>query len=223
MTYPLLVIYARASGLYGLPCEYISYCVITKPPQPGKVYVSILLREWSLMEADVVPVEEIVGDLGGLVEGLAGILGVSGNVDTTEDDLPPGSIDKLALLNEKTKWGHGGRTGAETGTELMESTQAAAPQHRTGAEVMQGRQRRDQHRTQTRTRTRTWTWTRTRWLYAVVGLESMQMVNGELLECDGFFGRQSLLWYKQRVLGRLKLRVSMTLLGERIRTPGRSW
>lgn len=71
------------------------------------------------MEANVVSVEEVVGDLGRLVKGLAGIFGVPGNIDATKDDLSPRGIDKLALLNEKTEWGHGGRTGADTGTEFV--------------------------------------------------------------------------------------------------------
>ena len=55
-------------------------------------------REWAPCELDVVAVKEIFGDVGGLV-GLAGELGIAGDIDAPECDLAPMAISKFASFD----------------------------------------------------------------------------------------------------------------------------
>lgn len=60
------------------------------------------------MKGDVVAVKEVIGNLGRLVEWLARVFGVGSDIDTAENDLTAGWVNKLAVFNDETKWSHGG-------------------------------------------------------------------------------------------------------------------
>jgi hypothetical protein len=75
------------------------------------VEVRLFFRERAACELDVVAVEEAVGDVGGLV-GLAGELGIAGDVDAPERDLAPVAVSKFAVLDGKPESRHFAETAS---------------------------------------------------------------------------------------------------------------
>jgi hypothetical protein len=83
---PFLIIYPRPGRLDSLPRKDVSDCIVTPTLQPGEVDVRILLRKGPGMEIDIVPVEEVLCDMGWLIW-IAGIFGISGYIDSSQGDL----------------------------------------------------------------------------------------------------------------------------------------
>jgi hypothetical protein len=105
MLYPLLVISPWPSMLYRLPSVDVSDGVVAPAAQPGEVGGSILYREGSVYERDVIAVEEAVGNVGGLVGG-RGELGVGGAVDAVESDLAVLVVAEGPPFDAQTKGRH---------------------------------------------------------------------------------------------------------------------
>lgn len=59
--------------------------------------VCVFFGEGPAVELDIVAVEEVRGDVRRLIW-LAGVLGVSGDIDASQHDLTPVSVSKLAIL-----------------------------------------------------------------------------------------------------------------------------
>ena len=102
----VLVVAARACGLDGLPGEDISDGVVAPATQAREVRVGIGDGERSRVKLDVVAVEEVLLDVGGLVW-LAGQFGVASDIDAAQDDGATLSVAELAVLDSQPKLRHG--------------------------------------------------------------------------------------------------------------------
>lgn len=107
VAYPLLVVYAWTFRLDGLPREYVPNGIVAIPPKSGEVDVRIVFGEGTLVKADIVAVEEVVGYLCWLVKGFTGIFGVGCHIYTAENDLSARWVDKLAVFDQKAERSHG--------------------------------------------------------------------------------------------------------------------
>lgn len=68
----------------------------------------ILAGEWTSMEVDIVPVEEVLWDVGGLVR-VAWVFGIPSYVDSSKSDLSSVGVSKLAILDCESQGRHGVR------------------------------------------------------------------------------------------------------------------
>jgi hypothetical protein len=93
----VFVIDARASGLDGLPGEYITDRVESISLESCKMCRGVVLCKWALVEGDIVAVEEMIAYVRRDV-GFAWELGIRRDVDAAEDNLSACSIAKLSIL-----------------------------------------------------------------------------------------------------------------------------
>jgi len=79
--------------------------------------VRLLFGERSIVEFDVISVEEVGLDVGWLV-GVTGIFRIAGDVDTAQNHLAPNAVDKLAILYSEAKRAHGSKLRNRVAVEL---------------------------------------------------------------------------------------------------------
>ena len=82
----------------------------------------LFFRKRAACELDAVAVKEAVGDMGRLV-GLAGELGIAGDVDAPERDLTPVAVSKLAVLDGEPESRHLDKTASPFVGELSRSSE----------------------------------------------------------------------------------------------------